>query len=130
MLMRDLYTTLERYPYAATVDGVSYIRNSVKSVLDCYNGTVKLYVVDETDPLIRTYRAIYPELFSPGSTVPDDIRAHFRYPEDLIAMQASIYGGYHVKDPVTFYNHEDVGNRHATPGKLKAPRWQCCRTTY
>jgi hypothetical protein len=107
-LMRDLYTTADRYPYAATVAGVSYIRNSVKSVLDCYNGSVKLYVIDESDPLIRAYRAIYPDLFSPGATVPDDIRAHFRYPEDLIALQASIYGTFHVKDPVTFYNHEDV----------------------
>ena len=123
-LIRDLYTTADRYPYAATVDGVSYIRNSVKSVLDCYNGSVKLYVVDEADPLIRTYRAIYPDLFSPGTTVPDDIRAHFRYPEDLIALQASIYGTFHVKDPVTFYNHEDVWET-----STQAPEGQAQGTT-
>lgn len=107
-LVRDAYTTRDRYPYGAAYHGISYIRNSVKATLDCYNGTVNFYLVDETDPLARAYRAIYPDLFAPDSAVPDDIRRHFRYPEDLIALQATVYGSFHVRDPVTFYNHEDV----------------------
>jgi hypothetical protein len=107
-LVRDCYTTLDRYPYGAVYNGVAYIRNSVKATLDCYNGTVRFHVVDETDPLIRAYRAIYPDLFTPGTSVPEDIRRHFRYPQDLISLQASVYGSFHVRDAVTFYNHEDV----------------------
>ncbi len=107
-LIRDCYTTLSRYPYGAVADGVAYIRNSVKATLDCYHGTVRLYVVDEADPLARAYREIYPDLFTPASSVPDDIRRHFRYPEDLIGIQARVYGSFHVRDAVTFYNHEDV----------------------
>ncbi len=108
VLVRDFYTTWNEYPYGTVENGVAYIRNSVKATLDCYNGTVKLYVVDEGDPLIRAYRDIYPDLFAPGSAVPADIRRHFRYPEDLLSLQAAVYGSFHVRDAVTFYNHEDV----------------------
>jgi uncharacterized membrane protein (UPF0182 family) len=107
-LVRDCYTTWSEYPYGAVYHGVAYIRNSVKATLDCYNGTVRFYVVDETDPLVRAYREIYPELFTSGAAVPDDIRRHFRYPQDLISIQADVYGRFHVRDAVTFYNHEDV----------------------
>jgi uncharacterized protein len=107
-LVRDCYTTWDRYPYGAVFHGVAYIRNSVKATLDCYNGTTRFYVVDEADPLVRAYRAIYPDLFTPGTSVPEDIRRHFRYPQDLISIQASVYGSFHVRDAVTFYNHEDV----------------------
>jgi uncharacterized protein len=107
-LLRDYYTTWSKYPYGAVHDGVAYIRNSVKATLDCYNGTVRFYVVDDKDPLIRAYRAIFPDLFTDGAVVPDDIRRHFRYPQDLISLQASVYGSFHVRDAVTFYNHEDV----------------------
>lgn len=107
-LVRDFYTTRSEYPYGASYDGIAYIRNSVKATLDCYHGTVRFYVVDESDPLVRAYRAIYPDLFTPGTAVPDDIRRHFRYPQDLISLQASVYGSFHVRDAVTFYNHEDV----------------------
>jgi uncharacterized membrane protein (UPF0182 family) len=108
VIVRDLYTSTDRYPYAARSHGISYIRNSVKSTIDCYDGTVRFYIVDESDPLARAYRDIFPELFTPNRDVPPDIRRHFRYPEDLIALQAEVYGTYHVRDPVTFYNHEDV----------------------
>ncbi len=107
-LMRDFYTSTDRYPYAAKMAGVNYMRNSVKATVDCYNGSVRFYVVDEADPLVLTYRKIFPELFSPASQVPADVRAHYRYPEDMLAIQADVYGAFHVKDPVTFYNHEDV----------------------
>jgi hypothetical protein len=107
-LVRDFYTTWADYPYGAVYEGIAYIRNSVKATLDCYNGTVHFYVVDESDPLIRAYRGIYPDLFTPGTAVPDDIRRHFRYPQDLISLQAEVYGSFHVRDAVTFYNHEDV----------------------
>ncbi len=107
-MVRDYYTTWSEYPYGAVHDGIAYIRNSVKATLDCYNGTVHFYVVDESDPLVRAYRAIYPDLFTPGSAVPADIREHFRYPQDLISLQAVVYGSFHVRDAVTFYNHEDV----------------------
>ena len=107
-LVRDCYTTWADYPYGAVYNGVAYIRNSVKATLDCYNGTVRFFVVDESDPLIRAYRGIYPDLFTPGTAVPDDIRRHFRYPQDLISLQAEVYGSFHVRDAVTFYNHEDV----------------------
>lgn len=107
-VIRDCYTTWGRYPYGAAYDGIAYIRNSVKATLDCYNGTVRFYVVDESDPLICAYRGIYPDLFTPGAAVPDDIRRHFRYPQDLLSLQAEVYGSYHVRDAVTFYNHEDV----------------------
>jgi len=107
-MVRDCYTTWAEYPYGAVYNGIAYIRNSVKATLDCYNGTVRFYVVDETDPLILAYRQIYPDLFAPGTTVPDDIRRHFRYPQDLISLQANVYGSFHVRDAVTFYNHEDV----------------------
>lgn len=107
-LVRDCYTTWNEYPYGAVYHGTAYIRNSVKATLDCYNGTVRFFVVDETDPLIRAYREIYPDLFTPAAAVPDDIRRHFRYPQDLISLQAEVYGSFHVRDAVTFYNHEDV----------------------
>ncbi len=108
VMVQDLYTTAERFPYGAQVRGVGYIRNSVKAVMDCYNGSVTFYVVDERDPLARTYRNIYPSLFTSSARMPADIRAHLRYPEDMLAVQSAAYGIYHVKDPVTFYNHEDV----------------------
>ncbi len=107
-IARDFYTTSENYPYAARVEGINYIRNSVKATMDCYNGTVHFYVTDESDPLVRTYRAIFPDMFTSGAQAPADIRAHYRYPEDMLALQANVYGSFHVKDPVTFYNHEDV----------------------
>ncbi len=107
-MVRDYYTTSERFPYAARYNGLNYMRNSVKATVDCYDGTVRFFVTDESDPLVRTYRAIFPELFAPAAQVPAAVRAHYRYPEDMLAMQAQVYGTFHVKDPVTFYNHEDV----------------------
>lgn len=117
-MMRDFYTTTDRFPYAARMSGVNYMRNSVKATVDCYDGSVRFYVEDETDPLVRTYRDIYPDLFSPKAQVPPDVRTHYRYPEDMLSIQADVYGAFHVRDPVTFYNHEDVwqGSTEVTEG--------------
>ena len=116
----DAYTTTSRYPYAqrAITDdqrrgsgldhGFNYVRNSVKAVVDAYDGTVQLYVVDEDDPLLRAYRASFPELFTDGDEVPPALRAHFRYPEDLFRLQTTMWGRYHIETPDDFYNFADA----------------------
>lgn len=107
--IQDAYTLSDRYPYSQKLDGVgNYIRNSVKAVVDAYNGTVTFYVVDEADPLARTYAKTFPGLFKPSSAVPAEIRAHFRYPEDLFMIQAEMYRTYHMSNPEVFYNREDL----------------------
>ena len=109
----DAYTTTSNYPYSETVflDGIgaiNYIRNSVKVVVDAYNGDVSYYIIDNDDPIIKTYEKIFPGLFSNISEIPDGLRRHIRYPEGLFSIQAHIYGTYHMKDPQVFYNKEDV----------------------
>lgn len=104
----DGYTTSDRYPYSRPVDGVAYIRNSVKAVVDAYNGTVRLYVVDPTDPLVQVYGRIFPGLLRPLAEMPPALLAHIRYPVDLFAIQARVYATFHMRDPRVFYNREDV----------------------
>nr|MBA3304057.1 UPF0182 family protein [Acidimicrobiia bacterium] len=118
----DAYTTSDRYPYAedANVTGLSggsglgggfnYVRNSVKAVVDAYEGTTTFYVVDDTDPLIAAYVEAFPDLFTPGDEVPDELRAHFRYPEDLFRVQTNMWGRYHISDPEGFYDQNDAWN--------------------
>jgi uncharacterized membrane protein (UPF0182 family) len=103
----DAYTTTDRYPYAQSPSGASfnYERNSVKVVLDAYNGTMKFYVVDNKDPIIKAYQSAFPGLFTAGSKMPLSIRAHLRYPEDIFTNQTSIYASYHVTDPTDFYQN-------------------------
>jgi uncharacterized membrane protein (UPF0182 family) len=104
----DAYTATSRYPYAQRLnDGTSYMRNSVKVVIDAYNGTIDSYIVDETDPIVRTYAKIFPGLFKPASAIPADIRAHLRYPTDLFSVQSLLYATYHMDSPETFYHRED-----------------------
>ncbi len=110
----DAYTTSNRYPYSERINGVSYIRNSVKITIDAYDGTVVFYAFDETDPVLATWRAVFPDLIVDGSTMPDEVRAHLRYPEDLFRVQAEIYKTYHMLDPLVFYNKED---QWALPGE-------------
>lgn len=108
----DAFTSTDSYPYArhtAVGDNrVNYIRNSVKVVIDAYNGSTSYYVFDEQDPIINTYRGLFPTLFKDASAMPADLRAHIRYPEMLVAVQARMYGLYHMTDPVVFYNREDL----------------------
>jgi len=108
----DAFTTSDTYPYATHYDlgdgQVNYIRNSVKVVVDAYNGDVTFYVFDPTDPIISAWRGVFPALFKDASAMPDGLRLHIRYPELLLAMQAEVYGLYHMTDPVVFYNREDL----------------------
>lgn len=106
MWMVDAYTETANIPYADTYMGTRYIRNSVKVVMDAYTGATKFYVVDKTDPLLKTYMSIYPSLFT--SQIPQDVRAHFRYPNDLFKAQSQALTRYHMTDPSAFYNQEDL----------------------
>lgn len=106
--IHDAYTVSNKYPYSEPYKDINYIRNSVKVVTDAYNGGVVFYVVDEKDPLIRTYMKIFPSLFKPFSAMPEDLKKHIRYPEDLFSVQVEKYRVYHMKDPRVFYNKEDV----------------------
>lgn len=105
--IQDAYTTTSRYPYSTPESGVNYIRNSVKVVVDAYNGTMKYYVFDEEDPILRTYRAAYPDLFTDKSEMPSALLEHLRYPEDMFNVQAEVYSTYHVNSPDVLYNKGD-----------------------
>jgi hypothetical protein len=104
----DAYTSTDRYPYAQRLgEGTSYMRNSVKVVIDAYDGTVKAYVAAPTDPLIRTWERILPGIFQPLDSLPADLRAHLRYPDLIYRIQTSLYATYHMDSPVDFYHRED-----------------------
>ena len=115
----DAYSTSAWFPAAApyTSDGhpLNYIRNSVKIVVDAYNGNVDFYIFDPKDPLIQTYRRIYPGLFKEKEQMPAELRAHVRYPRDLFDMQMSVYAKYHQTDPQVFYQQEDLWTFAQTP---------------
>jgi uncharacterized protein len=108
----DAFTTSDRYPYSSHYDvgngEVNYLRNSVKIVIDAYNGATTFYVFDPQDPIINAYRRIFPQLFKDAADMPQDLRKHVRYPELLLRMQAAAYGLYHMTDPGVFYNREDL----------------------
>jgi len=108
----DAYTLSDRYPYSrhltATDRRINYIRNSVKTVIDTYNGSVDFYIFDPEDPLIQAYQKMFPALFKPSSQMPDFLRSHVRYPEGLVQLQALMYATYHVENEQVFYNREDV----------------------
>ena len=104
----DGYTATTRYPYAEPLqNGVNYMRNSVKVVIDAYDGTVTAYLADPADPLVRTFAKIFPGIFQPLDSMPADLRAHLRYPEDLFHVQSELYGAYHMAEPDIFYHRED-----------------------
>lgn len=104
----DGYTTSDKFPFSQPMDGINYIRNSVKVVIDAYNGDTNFYVVDESDPIAMTYSKIFPELFKKSSELSEDLKAHFRYPEDLFTIQSNVLSKYHVSDPGVFYNGDDI----------------------
>jgi uncharacterized membrane protein (UPF0182 family) len=108
--IQDAYTTSDYFPYAQPVQklGLNYIRNSVKIVIDAYNGTVDFYLIDAADPIARTYQRIFPSLFKPFAAMPPDLQTHIRYPEDLFRIQAQIYQAYHMEAADVFYNREDL----------------------
>ena len=119
--MIDGYTTSEAHPYSRPVDvpdmgSVNYIRNAVKATIDAYDGETHLYIFAPDDPIINAYQQLFPDLFRPASAMPADLRAHARYPETLFRVQAEIYRTYHMLDPQSFYNKEDLWDlaRHST----------------
>ena len=124
----DAYTLSDRYPYSEPLwrsngirditqgqalnrivgAGTNYIRNPVKAVVDAYDGTVHLYVVDTSDPILASFRQSFPNLFEPVEAAPPELQAHFRYPQTLFRVQAQIYRAYHMDRPDVFYNQEDL----------------------
>jgi uncharacterized protein len=105
----DAYTTSDRYPYSEPGnDKFNYIRNSVKVVVDAYNGSVNFYVADSNDPIITSLTKIFPNVFQPLNAIPLNLRRHLRYPLDLFAVQSDRLRTYHMTDPQVFYNREDV----------------------
>ncbi|WP_051617374.1 UPF0182 family membrane protein [Desulfonatronovibrio hydrogenovorans] len=106
--IQDAYTTTTRYPYSTPwQNSFNYIRNSVKAVVDAYHGTIDYYVSDPDDPIIQTYQAIFPDLFKPMEEMPEYLREHVRYPQDMFTVQTQMLLQYHMEDPVVFYNKED-----------------------
>ncbi|HEY6361951.1 MAG TPA: UPF0182 family protein [Vicinamibacterales bacterium] len=104
----DAYTVSGRYPYSSpAVSSVNYIRNSVKFVIDAYHGTTTAYLSDAEDPIAATYARIFPDVFKPLDTMPASIRQHVRYPEDIFAIQSSVFATFHMTQPSVFYNRED-----------------------
>ena len=115
----DMYTVSDKYPYAQPADtrrinensglpmNFNYLRNSVKAVVNAYDGTMNFFVVDENDPLISSYKDIFPDLFTPKSSMSSDLLDHIRYPEDLFTIQSDMYRDYHMTDPRVFYADED-----------------------
>ena len=108
--MIDAYTSSAYYPYSEAYgeNNTNYIRNSVKVVVDAYNGDVDFYIVDEKDPIAATFAKIYPTLFKSFDQMPEGLKAHIRYPNYLFQIQASVYGKYHMEDVNVFYQKEDV----------------------
>ena len=109
----DAYTVTDRYPYATPEGGINYIRNSVKIVIDAYNGEMKYYVFDDRDPMLTAYREAFPALFTPGTEMPAELVSHVRYPEGIFRTQSIIYATYHVDSPDVLYNK---GDQWAIPG--------------
>ena len=108
----DAYTSSDTYPYSThnTLDNqsINYMRNSVKAVVDAYDGTTTFYVFDSEDPILAAYRGIFPSLFKDAATMPAWLHKHVRYPELLLSVQAQVYGLYHMTNPEVFYNREDL----------------------
>lgn len=107
--IQDAYTTSERYPYSEPYhQGINYIRNSVKIVVDAYDGTVRFYVMQPDEPVLQVYRRAFPGIFRPLAEMPAGLRDHLRYPEDLFRIQVDKYNRYHMTVPQVFYNNEDL----------------------
>jgi uncharacterized membrane protein (UPF0182 family) len=110
--MMDAFTTSDSYPYSSHYGlgnrSINYMRNSVKAVIDAYNGTTTFYVFDSDDPILASYRRIFPSLFKDAASMPAGLRKHVRYPELSFKLQSEVYGLYHMTDPAVFFNREDL----------------------
>lgn len=126
--VQDAYTTTDHYPYSQNADpsilplssglqqNFNYVRNSVKVVTNAYTGKMTFYVMDPHDPIIRTWEKIFPNMFTPSSKMPSQLRAHLRYPEDMFMIQAQVYGRYHITNAPAFYNAGDAWTLSQDPG--------------
>lgn len=103
----DAYTATSDYPYSTPQGDLNYMRNSVKVVIDAYNGTMTFYAFDDSDPILRTYERVFPGMFTPYAKMPTALQAHIRYPEGYFNTQAEVYATYHVQDPEVLYNKGD-----------------------
>jgi uncharacterized membrane protein (UPF0182 family) len=129
----DAYTTTDRYPYAQAAardrlepgsglaHDFNYVRNSVKVAVDAYDGDVTMYVVDPDDPIVRAYGKAFPDLFTAADQIPAELRAHFRYPEDVFRVQTNMWGRYHIESATEFYSQSDRWNIAQDPGSAGAP---------
>lgn len=104
----DAYTWTNNYPYSERHNGINYMRNSVKVTVDSIDGTVKFYVYDDQDPIIKAWGKVFPDLLTDSSDMPQELREHVRYPEDLFSVQAEVYKRYHMTNPRVFFNKEDL----------------------
>ena len=105
--IQDAYTVTDRYPYSSAAGNVNYIRNSVKVVIDAFQGTVTFYFAEPNDPIAQTMARVFPTLLRPLSEMPEGLRRHVRYPEGIFQIQAAVYATYHMTNPAVFYNKED-----------------------
>ena len=106
--IRDAYTLTGNYPYSTPVtNGINYIRNSVKVVIDAYNGTTTFYLADPDDPIAATLSNVFPDFLQPLDSMPEELRSHLRYPEGIFTLQTTMYSTYHMTNPSVFYNRED-----------------------
>lgn len=105
----DAYTYSSRLPYSRPLQGgINYMRNSVKAVVDAYDGSVSFYISDPDDVMVKAYSRIFPDLFKPLAAMPKDLRKHVRYPHQFLQLQAAMYAAYHMTDPKVFYNKENL----------------------
>jgi uncharacterized membrane protein (UPF0182 family) len=122
----DGYTTSDSHPYAREIDtygGINYMRNAVKATIDAYDGETHLYVFDAVDPVMASYRTLFPSLYEDAAKMPASLRAHARYAEELFRVQSDMYRVYHMKNPQAFYNNEDVWElARYSPGQNAEPR--------
>ncbi len=126
--VQDAYTTTDNYPYAQNADSTvvpdgsglsgtfNYVRNSVKVLINAYTGKMTFYVQDPNDPIIQTWEKAFPSMFTPASRMNPELRAHLRYPEDIFAVQATMYGRYHITNASSFYNAADAWTLSPSPG--------------
>ena len=114
----DGYTTTDRFPYSEPMRNVgNYVRNSLKALVDAYDGTVEIYVSEAADPIIQTYAKIFPGVYKPLAEMPEPLQKHIRYPGGMLGIQAHMYRAYHMQDPQVFYNKEDLWAIPGRPGR-------------
>ena len=126
--IRDAYTLTGNYPYSTPVTGdISYIRNSVKAVIDAYHGTTTFYLADPDDPIARTLGKVFPDLLQPLDAMPAELQSHLRYPEDIFTLQTEVNSIFHMTNPSVFYNREDQWEVPIIDGEQMEPYYTIMR---